>query len=75
MTSHLLYYKLKEALNKYDDDFFNRLARTVNRVPPEKRTLARVMASALVHHPSLHPHRGPAVRAGVRLDPPTCSAS
>jgi len=54
-ASHLMYYKLKEALNKYDDDFFNRLARTVNRIPPDKRSMARVMATALVHHPSLLP--------------------
>jgi len=53
--AHEKYYKLKEALHRYDDDFFNRLARTVNRVPKEKRTLARVMASALVHHPTLIP--------------------
>jgi digeranylgeranylglycerophospholipid reductase len=53
--AHEKFYKLKEAINRYDDDFFNRLAATVNRVPPEKRTLARVMTSALVHHPSLIP--------------------
>jgi len=52
---HEKYYKLKEAINRYDDEFFNRLARTVNRVPLEKRTLARVMAAALVHHPTLIP--------------------
>ena len=53
--SHLLYYRLKETINKFDDDFFNRLARTVNHVPIEKRTLGRVMAAALVHHPTLLP--------------------
>ncbi len=53
--SHRLYYRLKETINKFDDDFFNRLARTVNGVPLEKRTLGRVMASALVHHPTLLP--------------------
>jgi digeranylgeranylglycerophospholipid reductase len=54
-NSHVLYYKLKETINKFDDAFFNRLARTVNRIPIEKRTLGRVMASALVHHPALLP--------------------
>jgi digeranylgeranylglycerophospholipid reductase len=53
--THTLYYALKETINKFDDDFFNRLARTVNAIPVEKRTLGRVMASALVHHPTLLP--------------------
>ena len=54
-SSHLLYYKLKETINKFDDDFLNRLAATVNGIPLEKRTLGRVMTSALAHHPSLVP--------------------
>ena len=54
-SSHLLYYKLKETINKFDDDFLNRLAATVRGIPLEKRTLGRVMASALAHHPSLLP--------------------
>ena len=54
-NAHLLYYTLKETINRFDDAFFNRLARTVNKVPLEKRTLGRVMASALVHHPTLLP--------------------
>ena len=53
--AHVKYYRLKETINKFDDDFFNRLARTVNAIPVEKRTLGRVMTSALVHHPSLIP--------------------
>jgi digeranylgeranylglycerophospholipid reductase len=52
---HLRYYRLKEALNGFDDPFFNRLARTVNRIPQEKRTLGRIFASALAHHPALLP--------------------
>jgi digeranylgeranylglycerophospholipid reductase len=53
--SHALYYKLKETINKFDDEFLNRIARTVNGIPIEKRTLGRVMASALAHHPTLLP--------------------
>ena len=53
--AHLKYYKLKETINKFDDGFFNRLAATVNKVPLEKRTLARVMTAALVRHPTLLP--------------------
>ncbi|MDO8666893.1 MAG: NAD(P)/FAD-dependent oxidoreductase, partial [Gemmatimonadales bacterium] len=52
---HLKYYRIKEALNKLDDDFFNRLARTINGIPIEKRTLGRIFAHALVNHPSLLP--------------------
>ncbi|MFL5577567.1 MAG: NAD(P)/FAD-dependent oxidoreductase [Gemmatimonadaceae bacterium] len=52
---HLRFYRLKEALNKFDDAFFNQLARTVNGIPAPKRTLGRIFASALVHHPSLIP--------------------
>ena len=52
---HLRYYRLKEALNGFDDSFFNRLARTVNDIPYQRRTLGRIFASALVNHPSLVP--------------------
>jgi digeranylgeranylglycerophospholipid reductase len=54
-NAHTMYYRLKETINKFDDDFLNRLARTVSAVPLEKRTLGRVIGSALVHHPSLLP--------------------
>lgn len=49
------YYRIKEALNKLDDAFFNQLAVTVNRIPLEKRTLGRIFAHALVKHPALLP--------------------
>lgn len=52
---HRLYYRIKEALNTFDDDFFNALARTVNGIPAGKRSLGRVFAQALVRHPSLLP--------------------
>lgn len=52
---HLRFYKIKEALNKFDDAFYDRLARTVNAIPADKRTLGRIFASALVHHPALIP--------------------
>ena len=52
---HLRFYRLKEALNRFDDAFFNDLARTVNRIPLERRTLARIFAAALVRHPTLLP--------------------
>jgi flavin-dependent dehydrogenase len=52
---HVRFHRLKDALNKFDDGFYNGLARTVNAIPSEKRTLGRIFASALVHHPTLLP--------------------
>ena len=52
---HLRYYRLKEAISKFDDAFLDGLARTVNEIPPQRRTLGRIFTSALVHHPSLLP--------------------
>ena len=54
-NDHLRYYRLKEAISKFDDAFFDGLARTVNALPQPKRTLGRIFASALVHHPTLVP--------------------
>ena len=51
----LKYFKIKEALIRLGDDFLNRLAVTVNRIPNEKRTLGRIFAHALVKHPTLLP--------------------
>ena len=53
--AHLKYYRIKRALDDLDDDFFNGLARTVNRIPHERRTLGRILAHALVRHPQLIP--------------------
>jgi digeranylgeranylglycerophospholipid reductase len=52
---HLKYYRIKQALEHLDDAFFNGLARTVNAIPREKRTLGRIFAHALVRHPQLIP--------------------
>src|SRR5690349_12273447 len=52
---HLKYYRLKRALEDLDDGFFNSLARTANTIPPQKRTLGRIFAHALVRHPQLIP--------------------
>ncbi len=45
---HLKYYRIKRALEEVDDAFFNSLARTVNGIPVEKRTLGRIFAHALL---------------------------
>ena len=52
---HLKYYAIKQALEKLDDEFYNTLARTVNKIPETKRTLGRIFAHALVKHPQLIP--------------------
>jgi digeranylgeranylglycerophospholipid reductase len=52
---HERFYRVKEALSRFDDGFFNRLARTVLGIPEERRTLGRVFGAALVQHPSLLP--------------------
>ena len=52
---HLKYYRIKQALEELDDDFFNSLARTVNAIPGDKLTLGLIFAHALVRHPQLIP--------------------
>ncbi|HEV2669739.1 MAG TPA: NAD(P)/FAD-dependent oxidoreductase [Gemmatimonadales bacterium] len=52
---HLKYYRLKQALEHMDDAFLNSLARTANKVAPDKRTLGRVLTHAMIRHPLLIP--------------------
>lgn len=52
---HIRFHRLKDALSKFDDSFFDTLAKTVNGIPQEKRTLRRIFGSALIHHPMLLP--------------------
>jgi len=52
---HRKYYAIKQALERFDDAFFNGLARTVNAIPRDRRTLGRIFAAALVRHPALLP--------------------
>lgn len=52
---HVRFFRVKEALARFDDAFYNQLARTVNRTPEHRRTLRRIFGAALVRHPSLLP--------------------
>jgi digeranylgeranylglycerophospholipid reductase len=52
---HVRFYQVKEALARFDDRFYDALARTVNRIPEDRRTLRRIFGEALVRHPSLLP--------------------
>ena len=47
--------RLRQALEHMDDAFLNSLARTVNRIPQEKRSLGRIFTHALFKHPQLIP--------------------
>jgi digeranylgeranylglycerophospholipid reductase len=52
---HLKYYRIKHALESVDDEFFNKLARTVNKIPKDKRSIGRIFTHALIRHPQLIP--------------------
>jgi digeranylgeranylglycerophospholipid reductase len=52
---HVRFFRIKEALSRFDDPFFDSLARTVNGIPEHRRTLRRIFASALVRNPALLP--------------------
>jgi digeranylgeranylglycerophospholipid reductase len=52
---HLRFYRVKQALETKGDAFYDELARTVNGIAPEKRTLGRIFAHALINHPMLLP--------------------
>jgi len=52
---HVRFYRVKEALARFDDAFYDNLARTVNRIPEKRRTLRRIFGEALVRHPTLLP--------------------
>ena len=52
---HVRFYQVKEALARFDDAFYDKLARTVNRIPEQRRTLRRIFAEALVRQPMLLP--------------------
>lgn len=52
---HLKYYRIKQALEHMDDAFLNSLARTVNKIPQEKRSVGRIFTHALIKHPQLIP--------------------
>jgi transcriptional regulator GlxA family with amidase domain len=52
---HVRFYRIKQALEKFDDAFFDSLATMANSIAEERRTLRRIFAHALVRHPTLLP--------------------
>src|SRR5205823_5461026 len=66
---HLKYYRIKRALEEVDDAFFNSLARTVNAIPLEKRTLGRIFVHGHVASGPEHPPQPARARQDRRLAP------
>jgi len=54
-NDHERFYRVKEALGKFDDAFFDGLACSVNGIPEQKRTLRRIFTTALFQQPALLP--------------------
>ncbi len=47
------FYRIKETVYKLDDDILNKGAHVLARIPPEKRTLRKVVSATLMNHPKL----------------------
>lgn len=50
---HETYNRLKEGIYDFTDETFINLAKAVDAVPIEKRTMGRIFTQALIHQPSL----------------------
>ncbi len=46
-------YKIKKVVNRLSDKDFNRIAKILMKLPPEKRTMFRIFKAALLKHPKL----------------------
>ncbi len=51
--NHERFYRIKEVINKFSDETFNKISDSMNSLPGEDRTLKRVFMTALVQHPTL----------------------
>ncbi len=50
---HEIFDRIKNGIYNFSDEKFNNIARAVNKVPYEKRTLGKVFTTALINQPSL----------------------
>jgi digeranylgeranylglycerophospholipid reductase len=50
---HEIFERIKNGIFNFSDEKFNKIARSFNKIPYEKRTLGRLFATALVNQPSL----------------------
>jgi digeranylgeranylglycerophospholipid reductase len=46
-------YKIAQAKNRFSDEDFNRIAKLLNRIPQDKRTVFQIFKTAFIHHPRL----------------------
>jgi digeranylgeranylglycerophospholipid reductase len=46
-------YKIQQVVDTFGDEDLNRIAHSVNSIPPEKRTLGQIFKVALFRHPRL----------------------
>lgn len=50
---HEIFDRIKSGMFHFTDDTFNQLAPVINKIPYEKRTLGKVITTALINQPSL----------------------
>ena len=50
---HLTFNRIKNGIYNFSDEKFNKIAKSVNKIPFEKRTLGKVFTTALINQPSL----------------------
>ena len=50
---HEVFNRIKEGVYNLSDEKFNKIAKSVNKIPYEKRTLGKVFTTALFNQPSL----------------------
>ncbi|MBN2571933.1 MAG: NAD(P)/FAD-dependent oxidoreductase [Ignavibacteriales bacterium] len=50
---HIIFDKIKNEIYKFDDEKYNQMEKTINKIPENKRTLARLFSSALINHPGM----------------------
>jgi len=48
-----LIYKIKEIVNTFTDNDLNQIAHTLKGIPPEKRSVFRILKTAILKHPTL----------------------
>lgn len=50
---HLIFNRIKGGIYNFSDEKFNKIAKSINKIPFEKRTLGKVFTTALINQPSL----------------------
>ncbi len=50
---HEIFERLKNGIYNFDDNKFNKIAHSFNKVPKDKRTLGRLFTTALINQPAL----------------------